>query len=111
MKRLLLSPVRKMLISLSVEEMLYAATLTDDMNEQNAIYEKASQTYPDDYRAYNNMGVMKMRKNDMNGAKQLFETAQTKQDNTVSKNNLAVIKRLSGDRKGAATGYTSAAGA
>src|SRR5690606_29395789 len=49
--------------SLSVEEMLYAATLTDDMNEQNAIYEKASQTYPDDYRAYNNMGVMKMRKN------------------------------------------------
>lgn len=97
--------------SLSVEEMLYAATLTDDMNEQYAIYEKASQTYPDDYRAYNNMGVMKMKKNDMNSAKQMFETAQSKQDNTVSKNNLAVIKRLSGDRKGAAAGYESAAGA
>lgn len=97
--------------SLNVEEMLYAATLTEDMNEQNAIYEKASQTYPDDYRAFNNMGVMKMKKNDMNGAKQLFETAQSKQDNTVSKNNLAVIQRLSGDRKAAAAGYESAAGA
>lgn len=97
--------------SLTVEEMLYAATLTEDMNEQNAIYEKASQTYPDDYRAFNNMGVMKMKKNDMNGAKQLFETAQSKQDNTVSKNNLAVIQRLSGDRKAAAAGYESAAGA
>ena len=97
--------------SLSVEEMLYAATLTEDMNERNAIYEKASQKYPNDHRAFNNMGVMKMEKNDMNGAKQMFETAQSKQDNTVSKNNLAVIKRMSGDRKGAATMYATAAGA
>jgi len=97
--------------SLTVEEMLYAATLTEDINERNAIYEKASQTYPNDYRAFNNMGVIKMEKNDMNGAKQLFETAQSKQDNTISKNNLAVIKRMSGDRKGAAKGYETAAGA
>src|SRR5690554_4189978 len=97
--------------SLTVEEMLYAATLTEDINERNAIYEKASQTYPNDYRAFNNMGVIKMEKNDMNGAKQMFETAQTKQDNTISKNNLAVIKRMSGDRKGAAEMYETAAGA
>ncbi len=97
--------------SLNVEEMLYAATLTEDMNEKYAIYEKASQTYPDDYRAYNNMGVIKMKKNDMNGAKQMFETAQSKEDNVVSKNNLGVVKRMNGDRTGAMADYESAAGA
>ena len=80
--------------SLSVEEMLYAASMTDDMNEKNAIYQKASQTYPNDYRAYNNMGVISLKKNDLVNAKKMFETANAKQDNTVSKNNLAIIARL-----------------
>lgn len=97
--------------SLNVEEMLYAATLTEDINEQNAIYEKASQTYTNDYRALNNMGVIKMRKNDISGAKQLFERAQAIEDNPVSRNNLAVIARLNGDRKTAAEMYAQAAGA
>lgn len=97
--------------SLSIEEMLYAADKTDDMNERNAIYQKASQTYPNDYRAYNNMGVMSLKKNDLVNAKKMFETANTKQDNTVSKNNLGIISRLNGDRKDAQKMYESASGA
>lgn len=97
--------------SLSVEEMLYAASMTDDMNEKNAIYEKASQTYPDDYRAYNNMGVMSLKKNDLVTAKKMFETANAKQDNTASKNNLAIIAMMNGDRKEAQKMYESASGA
>jgi hypothetical protein len=34
--------------TLSLEEMLYAATLTEDMNEKYSIYEKASQQYAND---------------------------------------------------------------
>lgn len=97
--------------SLNIEEMLYAANMTDDMNEKNAIYQKASQTYPNDYRAYNNMGVMSLKKNDLVNAKKMFETANTKQDNTVSKNNLGIISRLNGDRKDAQKMYESASGA
>ena len=39
---------------LSVEELLYAATLTDDAAEKMAIYQKAAELY-NDYRAWNGM--------------------------------------------------------
>lgn len=41
---------------LSVEELLYAATLTSDVNRQKAIYTTTIKNYPNDYRAYNNLG-------------------------------------------------------
>ncbi|MCM1034820.1 MAG: tetratricopeptide repeat protein [Paludibacter sp.] len=43
---------------LSVEELLYAATLKNDANEKAKIYQKVMAQYPDDYRAYNNMGMI-----------------------------------------------------
>ena len=42
---------------LSVEELLYAATLTDDAAAKMAIYEKAAELY-NDYRAYNGQGQL-----------------------------------------------------
>lgn len=44
--------------SLNVEELLYAATLTKDANEQMVIYKKAVELFPNDYRGYNNMGML-----------------------------------------------------
>ena len=43
---------------LSLEEILYAAILTDDVKEKQNIYETAARLYPNDYRAYNNLGVL-----------------------------------------------------
>lgn len=43
---------------LSVEELLYAATLKTDANGKAEIYKKVIAQYPDDYRAYNNMGMI-----------------------------------------------------
>lgn len=97
--------------SLDVEEMLYAAKMSDDMNEKNAIYEKASQTYPDDYRAYNNMGVVALKKNNLSEAKQMFEKANSMQENPVSKNNLAVVALMNGNRDKAQDMLEEAAGA
>ena len=42
---------------LDVEHMLYAATLTNDVDAKLAIYELAANTYGD-ARAYNNLAVM-----------------------------------------------------
>lgn len=97
--------------SLTLEEMLYAATLTDDMNEQFAIYEHTSQKYADDYRATNNMGVIYLRRNEMSKAKSMFERSLSIEDNQAAKNNLAIIHRLNGDRKEAMKLLEEAAGA
>src|SRR5699024_3647162 len=43
---------------LNLEELLYAATLTDNAAEQEAIYTKATELFPNDYRAYNNLGKL-----------------------------------------------------
>jgi len=97
--------------TLSLEEMLYATTLTDDMNEQYGIFEKASQQYPNDYRAFNNMGVIELKKNDLSAAESMFNKAEQLESNPISKNNLAIIKRLNGDRMAAMDMLEEAAGA
>ena len=43
---------------LSVEELLYAATLTQDAAERKAIFTKATQLYPQDKRAYNGLAQL-----------------------------------------------------
>lgn len=55
---------------LSPDELLYAATLTDDASEKEAIYKKAAEIYDKDYRAYNNLAVMAFNKGDESAAKQ-----------------------------------------
>ena len=44
--------------ALNVEELLYAATLTNDAAEKLAIYKKATELFANDYRGYNNMGMV-----------------------------------------------------
>ena len=41
---------------LNIEEILYAATLTNNDSEKMAIYTKASELYPNCYRTWNNIG-------------------------------------------------------
>jgi len=97
--------------SLTVEEMLYATTLTDDMNEQYSVFETTASTYPSDFRAFNNMGVIHLRKNELSEAKAMFETAMSKEESPIVKNNMAIITRLNGDRDGAMEMLEAAAGA
>ncbi len=97
--------------TLTLEEMLYAATLTSDMNEQYSFYQKASQVYPEDYRAFNNMGVIHLMKNELSQASSMFEKANNMNENPVSNNNMGIIARLNGDRSKAMDLYESAAGA
>lgn len=54
--------------TLSVDELLYAATLTDDLNRKKAIYAAATKYYPNDYRGYNNLGNIFYQQGDFDAA-------------------------------------------
>ncbi len=97
--------------TLNNAEMLYAATLTTDMNEQYAVYKKTSETYPSDYRAFNNMGTIHLKKNEWVEASNMFQKANDLKENQEAQNNLGIVARLNGDRKKAVGLYNKAAGA
>lgn len=84
--------------SLNLEELLFTATLTNDLNEKLRIYNVAMKNYPNDYRTHNNVGAVLYMQNKMSDAKTHFEKANSLKDNTISKNNLAAIAGASGDR-------------
>lgn len=54
--------------ALTVDELLYAATLTNDLNRKKAIYAAATKYYPNDYRGYNNLGNILYQQGDFDAA-------------------------------------------
>ena len=60
---------------LSLEEILYSSILTEDEAEQAGIFNTAIKLYPNDYRAYNNLGVMAYNKGDYSTAASYFAKA------------------------------------
>lgn len=90
---------RTMPDSLNVEELLKAATLTSDMNEQLRIYKECERVHPEDYRASNNAGCILYAQNKMADAETEFQKANSIMDNPISTNNLAALTRQKGDRK------------
>ena len=61
--------------SLSVDELLYAAAITKNANEKTAIYQKVTEIYPEDYRGYNNLGMMYYKAGRYETASNLFNKA------------------------------------
>jgi outer membrane protein OmpA-like peptidoglycan-associated protein len=84
--------------SLDLEELLFTATLTNDLNEKLRLYNVAMKNYSNDYRAYNNAGAVLYQQNKMADAKAKFEKANSLKDNTISKNNLGAVAGVAGDR-------------
>lgn len=60
---------------LNVEELLYAATLTNSLTEKATIYQKSIDLFAADARGYNNLGVVKYLQGDVEGANALFNRA------------------------------------
>ena len=60
---------------LSLEELLYAASLTNDKNTKKAIYKKTTELYDRDYRAYNNLAALALNDGDEQTAQSYLETA------------------------------------
>ncbi len=97
---------------LSVDELLYCATLTDDVNEKEEIYAATVKYYPNDFRGYNNLGMTKYVKGDYNAAKKNFEkAAQLNPNSEEAKMNLGLLKMMNKDYAGAREAFGSAANA
>ena len=78
---------------LSVEELLYAATLTNDKARQEAIFTKTTQLFPNDFRAYNNLGEMAFAAGNVTKAESYFKQAAAKNANAPEVNaNLGLIE-------------------
>ncbi|WP_301904442.1 tetratricopeptide repeat protein, partial [uncultured Duncaniella sp.] len=61
--------------SLTIDEILYAATLTDDLNRKKSIYAAAAKNYPNDYRGFNDLGMVLYQQGDFDGALSNFKKA------------------------------------
>ncbi len=97
--------------SLTLEELLFTATLSNDLNEKLRVYKIAEKNFPTDYRTSNNVGAVLYMQNKMIDAKAEFEKANGLQDNAISKNNLGAVAGASGDRSGAKLLLDAASGA
>ena len=71
---------------LSVEELLYAATLTNDNARKQAIFTKTTQLFPNDFRAYNNLGEMAFAEGNLAKAESYFKQAASKNGNAAEVN-------------------------
>ncbi len=94
---------------LSVEEMLYCATLVEGYAHQKAVYETTTRLYPKDSRAYNNIGTLEYAKGDYKAAQSWFEKALTVEKNGEALANSGLIALQNGDVEKAEI-YISGAG-
>jgi len=97
--------------TLNVEELLKAASLTSDLNEQLRIYKEAERLFPQDYRCANNVGYVLFQQGKSAEAEAEFQKANGIMDNPISTNNLGVIARQKGDRAKAASLFAKATAA
>ena len=96
---------------LTVEELLYAATLTDNTAEKESIYTQATQLFPNDFRAFNNLGKLAYEAGDLAKAERFFKQAASIQDAPEVNNNLALVALTQGDRATAEQFLGKASGA
>lgn len=96
---------------LNLEELLYAATLFEDLNTKLTVYEKAAAKFPQCVRAANNVGYVQVLLGNADAAKAAFETAKALKEANIITNNLGVVALMKGDYKKAEELFTAALGA
>lgn len=94
---------------LKVEELLYAATLTEDKENQLKIYLSATEVYPEEYRGFNNAAALYIEKHEYDQAQALLETALGLQpEDGAVLNNMGAIAMARGDMENARANFENA---
>ena len=89
---------------LTVDEMLYVATLTNDNAKKMDVYEKVCQQFPTDFRGFNDLGATQFAMRDYSGAKQSFEKAlRLNPQSKEAEMNLGLLAMLNNDMNRAGT--------
>lgn len=93
---------------LNVEEMLYATTLVDTDAEKMAIFAKAMNQFPQDWRAYNDYGMILFQQGEYEKAKDMFAKAISLTADPAVKNNIGCIALVNGNVEAAAVAFGAA---
>ena len=97
--------------ALTVDEILYVASLTDDNTKKMEIYSKAASLYPNDYRAVNNLGMTYYTAGDYKAASTAFEkAARMAPESKEVEMNRGLISMINKDYKKANEQFGAAAG-
>ena len=107
--------IRQLLASdpskLSVDEILYAATLCDNNADKMKVYNKAAELYPKDYRVFNDLGLTQYVAGDYDAARANFnQAARLNAAAPEPQMNLGLISLLNKDYRIANQKFGSAAG-
>ncbi|MGB2138279.1 MAG: tetratricopeptide repeat protein, partial [Flavobacteriales bacterium] len=93
---------------LDIKELLYAASLIEDNSIKKTIYNTVSKSFPNDYRAYNNLAGIYIKEKNMNKAIDMLGKASKYNANAPEVNeNKGIIAALEGDYDKAASLYSS----
>lgn len=94
---------------LNDKELLYAATLTQDLNTKARIYQNATAQFPNDWRGFNNLAVVNMWNNQLGeAASSLGKASQLEPNNGIVLNNQGALESKKGNYKNAASIYGKA---
>ena len=97
--------------ALNTEELLFAATLDNSLSWKESIYKKVIDLYPNDPRAYNNIGVIEYQKGNISSAETHFNRANQIKGNLPEANlNLGYIALTNGNVDKAKEYFGNAAG-
>jgi len=94
---------------LNVEELLYSATLFNSVSEKESIYTKTTELYPNDYRAFNNLGGMALQKRNISQAKTYLDKAYSLSKTADVNSNLALYSIATGASSATVNSYLGAA--
>ncbi len=97
--------------TLKLNELLYAATMTKDINTQFKIYKTATEKFPKCWRAWNNLGAVNIKLGNMDeAAANLAKADEIKANDGLVANNMGVIAAYKKDYEAAEKYYQEAAG-
>lgn len=96
---------------LSADELLYSATLDEPVAKQEEIYKKTAETYPNDYRAYNNLAALALAKGDTAKAREYAQKAASLGANTPeAQANLGLLSLIDGNVQNAERAIAKSSG-
>ncbi|MFA7043659.1 MAG: hypothetical protein WC186_04885 [Bacteroidales bacterium] len=93
---------------LNVEELLYSATLFNNASEKESIYKKATELFPSDYRAYNNLGGLALQAGNLSQAKSNLDKAYSLSKTADVSSNLALYSMATGAAASTVDSYLGA---
>ena len=89
---------------------MYAATLTNDNGKKEVIYTKATELFPNDYRAFNNLGKLAYQAGNIDKAESYLKKAASVNAAPEVNMNLGLISLIKGDKAAAEAYFGKAAG-